>query len=121
MIEHDVRQSLNIVMAGYRRDRQWQQVAAWSVNGDDAVNATIQKQLRVFVQQVRLMTMAGDDIKIARLQQLLFDSAHDFGSVAAADFRHQHSERMAAPRAKAAREKMRAVVEAASGFKDAIL
>ncbi len=69
------------------------------------------EQLRILFDQIGSETVAGDEIEVAFLQQVIFNSAQDCDVVAFTDFRHQYANRKAALGAKTARKKIWTVVE----------
>src|SRR5262252_10307335 len=102
MVEHDVDDALDVVVAGNGDDGDGEIEAPGCIDGDQSVDGALQKHARVFVDQVGAVAMAGDEIKVAFLQEIVFDTAHDGGGVSVADFGNDHADGEAALRAQGA-------------------
>ena len=66
------------------------------------------------------MAMAGDEIEVSLLQEIVFDSAHDGGGIAVADFGDDDSDGEATLSAQGAGEEIGTIFELAGGGEDAI-
>src|SRR5271155_1008514 len=92
----------------------------WGIHGDQAVDGATQKKLRILVDQIRLVTMAGDEVEISFLQKMVFDSAHDHGGVTFAHFRDNYADDETAAGSQGPGKKVGAVVEFARGGENAV-
>ena len=88
---------------------------------DEAVDGSVEKKLNVFLDQIGPEPVAGDEIEIAFLEQVVLDAAQDRDVVAFTDLRNHNADGEAAPGAQAAREKVRPIIEFTSRLENQLL
>src|SRR5579859_5697534 len=87
------------------------------VDSDDALSAPPNKHAGVFLYQLRFVTMMRGEVEVARLQEVIADSAGYLGVVAVAQLRDQDSDGLRLTTAQGAGKEIRLVVQfAGSGF-----
>src|SRR5262249_31042406 len=74
VIERDVGHSRSVVVTGDRNHWQQRWAALRRINRDQPLDATFEEKLRAAFDQLGTMPMAGDEVKKAFLQQMVFDS-----------------------------------------------
>ena len=92
----------------------------WSVGGNEAIDGTLEEHAGIFVDKIRAVAMASNEIKVTFLQEIIFDAAHDRGRVTIADLGYDDTNGKAALRAQGTGKEVGAVFEFASGGEDAI-
>ena len=121
MVEDDVGYALDFVVAGDGDHGHGEVEVPGSVDGDEAVDGAFQEHARIFVDEIGAVAMAGDEVEIALLQEVIFDSAHDRSGIAVADFGDDDADGKAALGAQGAGKEIGAIFEFAGGGEDAVL
>lgn len=121
MVENDVGNALDFVVAGDGDHRHREVEVPGSVNGDESVHGAFEEHARIFIDEIGTVAMTGDEVEIALLQEVVLDSAHDRGGVPVADFGDDDPNGEAALRAQGAGEEIGAVFEFAGSREDAVL
>src|ERR1700727_636654 len=85
VIEHDIDYPLHLIVSGYCHHRHSGSESPWSVDGDEAIDRAFQKQPGIFVDEVGPMPVAGNEVEITFLQQMVFDPTHHRSRIAIAD------------------------------------
>src|SRR5215471_9317439 len=85
MIEDDVDDALDIVVAGDGDDGDGEVEMPGRVDGNQSVDGALEEHAGIFVDEVGAMAMAGDEVEVAFLKEVVFDAAHDGGGVSVAD------------------------------------
>ena len=120
MIESDIGDTLYVIVSGDGDDGDGEVEMPGRVDGDEAVDGAFQKHSWVFVDEIGAMAMAGDEIEVTLLQEIVFDSAHDGGGIAVADFGDDDSDGEAALGTQGAGEEIGTILEFAGGGEDAV-
>jgi len=120
VIEYDIGDSIDVVVARDGNDRDGKIEVPWRVDGDQTIDGALKKHAGILVDEIGAMAMAGDEVEVAFLQKIIFDAAHDRGGIAVADLGDDDSDGEAALCAKRAGEKVGAVLEFSGGGEDAI-
>ncbi len=121
MIESDIGDAFYVIVSGDGDDGDGEVEMPGRVDGDEAVDGAFQKHSWVFIDEVGAMAMAGDEIEVSLLQEIVFDATHDGGGIAVADFGDDDSDGEAALGAQGAGEEIGTIFEFAGGGEDAIL
>ena len=121
VVQDDVGQAFDPLVAGDGDRRESKLFGERCVSGDEALDSTRQKHLRVSLQELRILTMDYGEEEIIVLAQVFFDAADHHRSVRVADFFGDHANRVSALQAQRAGKKVRPVIERLRGFDDAIL
>src|SRR5581483_1041950 len=111
MVQDDVGYALHFIVPRDSYNRHRHVVMPGSIDGDQTVDGTIQKQLGILVYQIRAVAMAGDEVKITLVQKMVLNPAHDHGSVALTHFRDHNPDSETSLRAQRAGEKVGTIVE----------
>src|SRR3970040_2748186 len=91
MIQHDVGYALNVVVPGDRHDGYRETPLARRVHGNEPLDRPPKEELRILVDQVGLVTVADDEVKIPLLQKVVLTPANHPCGISLAHFRHHHS------------------------------
>jgi hypothetical protein len=94
MVEHDVRNSRNIAVAGDRYERDLRSSSKRSIHGDQTFHRPLLQQVRIFFNQLFPVPVAHHKIEIAFLQQMIFNSRHHQGGISFANLRYHHANRV---------------------------
>src|SRR5215470_5265848 len=121
MVEHDVDDALDVVVAGDGDNWHGEVQVPRSIDGDQSVDGALEKHARVLVDEVGAVAMAGDKVEVAFLQKIIFDAAHDGGGISVADLRDDDTDGEAALRAQGAGKKVGTVFEFSGGGENAVL
>ena len=121
MVQNNVDDAADVVVAGNSDDGDREVEVPGRVDGNEAVDGTLEKHAGVFVDEVGAMAVAGDEVEVALLEEIVFEAAHDRGGVAVADLGNDNADGEAALGAQGTGEKIRTVLELAGGGENAIL
>jgi len=72
VVQNDVRDALNVTMAGDRDRRNFAIAAVHGVHGDDPFRGALAEKMRILIDQVLAVTMADHKIKVAFLEEMIF-------------------------------------------------
>jgi hypothetical protein len=101
--------------------RHGQRLGKRRVERDDAFHRAIDQQLLVLVDEVVAVAVAGEEVEIARLQQVILDAAERQSHVPLAHVRDQHANRQAALPRQRPGERVRLIAELPGRGDDAVL
>jgi hypothetical protein len=121
VIDLDVDDAFDRLMPRDRHDRDRQRLGERRVEGDDAFDRAIDQQLLVLVDEVVAMAVAGQEVEIARLQQVVLDPAQRQRHIALADVRDEDADRQAALPRERPRQRVRLIAELPGRGDDAVL
>lgn len=94
VIERDIGNALNMVVAGYGHHGNRDRVLDQRVKGNDSLRAAAYQHPHVFIHQFLLMPVMGGEIKVSCPEKLVPDAAHDLGMIAVAKLGHQNANSM---------------------------
>ena len=120
VIEDDVGNVGDVLMAGDGNGRNRVLLVNGGVNGNDAFDAAGEKQLGIRAHEFVVMAVGDGEKKEIVLAEEGFDAADDRCAVSIADFLGDDADGVAALDAERTREEIRAIVELVSGLDDAI-
>lgn len=120
VIEDNVGDVGDVLMAGDGNGRKSGLLVNRGVNGNDAFGAAGEKQLGIGAHEVVVMAVDNGEEKEIAFAKDGFDAADDRCAVGIADFFGDDADGVAALDAEGACEEIRAIVELASGFEDAV-
>jgi len=120
VIEDDVGDVGDVLMAGDGNGRKSGLLVNGGVNGNDAFGAAGEKQLGIGADEVVVMAVDDGEEKEIVFAEDGFDTADDRGAVGIADFLGDDADGVAALDAERTREEIRTIVELASGLEDAV-
>ena len=83
-------------MAGDGNARDVQFFGEYRIHGDKAFNCPLLEEQRIFLDEFVAVAVADHEIKVAFLEQVVFDSGHNEGGVSLADFRNNDADGEAA-------------------------
>src|SRR5580704_12194448 len=66
------------------------------IDQNDALDGAINQQARIFLDEILLAPMAGDEVEVAFPKQVIFDPRHDGGGVALADLGREDTDQESA-------------------------
>jgi hypothetical protein len=121
VIQDDVGQAFDSLMPCDRDSRQTKFLLDGRVGGDEALDASRQKHLRVGLQELWIVPVDHGEEKIIVFAQIFFDAADHHRAIGVADFFGDHANRIGSLQAQCAGKKVRPVIECLRGFDDAIL
>ena len=111
MVEDDVDDAFDVVVAGDGDDGDGEVEMPGCIDGDQSVDGALEEHARIFVDEVGTMTMAGDKVEVAFLQEIVLYTAHDGSGISVADFGDNDANGKAALRAQGTGEEVRTVLE----------
>src|SRR5262249_54383506 len=111
MVQHDVDYTFGIVVTRDCNNRHRQIVVPRRIDRDKAIDGALQKQAGIFVDQISAVTMAGDEVEISLLQQIVLDAAHDHGGISIANFWNDDANGKTALCAERARQEIGPIIE----------
>src|SRR5882762_11962475 len=120
VVQDDVGQAFDAAMARDGDGRESKLFAERCVRGDEPLDASRQKHLRVGLQEFRIVTVDHGEEEIIVLAQIFFDSANHHRAVGVANFFGDHANGVGTFQAQSASKKVGAVIERLGGFNDAI-
>src|SRR5208337_271777 len=120
VVEHDVGYTGDLIVPGDGDYGQREVEVPGGIDGDEAIHRSFLEHTWVLVDQILTVAMAGDEIEVTFLQEVIFDAAHDGGGIAVADFGDDDSDGEAALRAQGASEEIGTIFEFAGGGEDAV-
>jgi hypothetical protein len=120
MVENNVGDTFEAAMSRNRDNgkRHWSRYGR--IDGDEALDAPFQKQVRVSIQKFFVVGMSHREEKESVLAKVLFDSANDHRSVGIANLRDD-SDCEGSLDAQRAGKKIRAVIQLASRIQNSSL
>lgn len=120
MVEDNVGDTFDIVVPGHGDHGHGKVETPGSVDGDEAVDGAFHENVRVFIDEIGAVPMAGDEVEVTLLQEVIFDAAHDGSGIAVADFGNNYADGKAALRAQGAGKEVGTIFEFAGSGEDAI-
>ena len=120
VIEDDVGDVGDVLMAGDGNGRNIVLLVKGGVNGNDALDAAREKQLGIRAHEFVVMAVDDGEKEKIVLAEEGFDTADDSGAVDIADFLGDDAHGVAALDAERTREEIRAIVELVSRLEDAV-
>ena len=120
VIEDDVGDVGDVLMAGDGNGRNSVLLVNRGVNGNDAFDAAGEKQLEIRAHEFVVMVVGDGEEEEIVLAEEGFDTADDCCAVGIADFLGDHADGVAALDAERTREEIRTIVELVSGLEDAV-
>lgn len=92
MIDYDIGDVGDLVMARYGHDGYREFMLPYGVDGDDSIHPPIEKGFGILLDEIRTMAMTGYKEKVSFFEQTVFYSAEDGGGVAFADLGHNDAD-----------------------------
>ena len=120
VIQHDVGDAIDIVVSGDGNDGHRKVEVPRSVDGDEAINRALEEHSGIFVDEIGAVAMAGDEVKVAFLEEVVLNATHNRGRVTIADLGNNDSDSEAALGAERTGEEVGAVLELSGGGEDAV-
>lgn len=120
VIEDDVGDVGDVLMAGDGNGRKDGLLVNGGVNCNDAFGAAGKKQLGIGAHELLVMAVDDGEEEEIVLAEFGLDAADEICTVGVADFFGDDADRVAALDAKGAREEIRAIVEFAGGLENAL-
>ena len=85
------------------------------------VDRAVVEELGVFIDEIGPEAVAGNEVEIAFLQKVVFDSAQDSDVIALADLRHEYADGETASGTETACKEIGTIVQFASGRENQFL
>ncbi len=120
VVEDDVGDTGDFVVSGDGDDGQREVEVPGGIDGDEAIHRSLLEHTWVLVDQIGTVAMAGDEVEVTLLQEIVFDAAHDGGGIAVTDFGDDDSDGETALGAQRAGEEVGTIFEFAGGGEDAV-
>ncbi len=121
VVEDDIRDAIAFVVARDGDHRHGQALLHRRVHCNDALHGSRQQEVLVFVDQVRTMMVADDEVEVAFLQQPLLDAAQHQRRVSLTHLWNHHADGEAAPVPELTAEDVRLVVQQLGRGQNALL
>src|SRR5882762_1669350 len=100
VVQNDVRHAFNFAMPGHRNNWYRNALPASSVHRDQALYRALLKKMRILRYQIGPVAVADYEIKVALVQQVIFNAGEHQRCITLADFGHHHANRETSLRAK---------------------
>jgi hypothetical protein len=120
VVQHDVGVALDLLVSGDGDDGRAHLLVQRGIDEQEAVHGALGEQAGVLVDEVLLALVADDIMKVAGLEEVLFNAVHQHGEVAFAELRHDHADRKGLAGAQGTGDGIGAVVQPLGGFEDAL-
>ena len=120
MIKHQICDSADGPVPGYRNHRHSKRMLQRGINGDQRLGASAEKHLTVPLNQVLAMPVMRSEVEVACLHQLIANTTQHLCVIAVAQFGHHDAYGQSTAIAQGTREKTRLIVEFLRGSFNAI-
>ena len=120
LVKHHVGHALNFAVPGDGDGGRLEPVFEYGVNDDEALDAAVEQQPRVLLNEVRLAPVADGEVEVALFEQQLLGAGEHLRGVVVVEVGHQHADGEGLPLAQRARVKAGPVIELGRGHGDAV-